>query len=429
MAQDSSLTGRRIRERREQAGLKQVELAAKVGISPAYLNLIEHNRRRIGGRVLVDIAAALEVEPQALTQGAEDAVLGALTAMGASRSGQQAGAEVERVEEFAGRYPGWAKLIAAQSRQVSALERTVATLSDRMAQDPFLSASLHDVLSTVSAIRSTASILTDTPDIEVEWRDRFLRNMMEDSARLAEVSEALVRYLDADDEATEVSTPLEEVEAWMAARDYRIDEIESGGTPEDALTAEGEIPLRGAARLLLLDRLARYAEDALAMPEPDARAILDERGPDPAAMTARFGVSPSAALRRMAILLGREAGLVLCDASGTLVFRKPIEGFPLPRYGAACPLWPLYRALSQPMRSVEAVLSLGGRQPMTFRSFAISEPMGQAGFGAPPVYEAVMLLLPHPPDPGAEPVGTSCRICSRAACRARREPALVALVS
>ena len=60
------LTGSRIRERRGIAGLKQAELANMVGISASYLNLIEHNRRRIGGKLLLNIAATLGVDPYAV---------------------------------------------------------------------------------------------------------------------------------------------------------------------------------------------------------------------------------------------------------------------------------------------------------------------------------------------------------------------------
>ncbi len=42
-------------------GLQQADLARTVGISAAYLNLIEHNRRRIGGKLLIDIGRALGV--------------------------------------------------------------------------------------------------------------------------------------------------------------------------------------------------------------------------------------------------------------------------------------------------------------------------------------------------------------------------------
>ena len=61
MARDT-LTGSRIRERRIILGLKQAELARRAEISASYLNLIEHNRRRIGGKLLLDIAEILGVE-------------------------------------------------------------------------------------------------------------------------------------------------------------------------------------------------------------------------------------------------------------------------------------------------------------------------------------------------------------------------------
>ena len=52
-ARRAQLTGNRIRERRLVMGMKQADLAAAAGISPSYLNLIEHNRRRIGGKLLI----------------------------------------------------------------------------------------------------------------------------------------------------------------------------------------------------------------------------------------------------------------------------------------------------------------------------------------------------------------------------------------
>ena len=77
MARDT-LTGSRIRERRLFLDLRQAALARQVDISASYLNLIEHNRRRIGGKLLVDIARALGVEPSMLTEGAEVALIATL---------------------------------------------------------------------------------------------------------------------------------------------------------------------------------------------------------------------------------------------------------------------------------------------------------------------------------------------------------------
>lgn len=72
------LTGTRIRERRIMQGMRQAELAQKAGISASYLNLIEHNRRRIGGKLLLSLAEVLGVEPSILSEGAEAAMLATL---------------------------------------------------------------------------------------------------------------------------------------------------------------------------------------------------------------------------------------------------------------------------------------------------------------------------------------------------------------
>ena len=48
----TALTGSRVRERRLALGMRQADLARDAGISASYLNLIEHNRRRVAGDVL-----------------------------------------------------------------------------------------------------------------------------------------------------------------------------------------------------------------------------------------------------------------------------------------------------------------------------------------------------------------------------------------
>lgn len=81
----TALTGSRVRERRLQLGLRQADLARAAGISASYLNLIEHNRRRIGDEVLARLARALKVEAQTLSAGAEGVLVEDLRAAAADR--------------------------------------------------------------------------------------------------------------------------------------------------------------------------------------------------------------------------------------------------------------------------------------------------------------------------------------------------------
>ena len=53
-----NLVGLKIRALRRRSGLTQGELARRAGISPSYLNLIELNKRAVGGALVDRIAAA-----------------------------------------------------------------------------------------------------------------------------------------------------------------------------------------------------------------------------------------------------------------------------------------------------------------------------------------------------------------------------------
>lgn len=427
----TGLTGSRVRERRLALGLRQADVAREAGVSASYLNLIEHNRRRIGAAVLARLAVALGIEAGALEAGAEGALIEELRAA-AGADGLRA--ELDRVEDFVGRFPGWAGVLAGVHRRAGQLERAVAALNDRIAHDPHLSQALHEVLSAVSAVRSTAAILAETEDIEPEWRARFHANLHGDSERLAAGAEALVAYLDGSDQPEEagVASPQEELDGWLAARGWHLGALETGtaeiGGVEAAL---GELA-SGAARALARAWVRQAQADAVALPLGPFRAALADLGPDPALLAARFGVPVLAAMRRMASLpdVAPEAqvGLVICDASGTLTYRKPVEGFAPPRFGAACALWPLYTALGRAMMPVEALVETVGRGGRRFRVRAFCQPRYPAGFGGPEVREAAMLVIPEERDATAEAlrVGSTCRICPRGDCPARREPSILA---
>ncbi len=428
-SQNAALIGTLLRERRLALGLKQADVAAGAGISASYLNLIEHNRRKAGPEVLARLAAGLGADVASLNEGAGNALLDDLRA--AAAGAPQAAAELDRIDDFAGRFPGWAAVLAATVARAGQMERLVAALNDRLTHDPHLSAALHEVLSSAASVRSTAAILADTEDIEPEWRARFHRNLHQDSERLSLGAEALVAYLDGSGQGSGLGgeappvAPQDEVEGWLAARGWQLAELEMPGG-EGLLRAEVAGLASGAARRMAADLLADAAHSAAQVPQARLDAALIRHRGDPAAVAHDLGVPVLTVMRRMALAPGAPEGLVICDASGTLLFRKPVEGFALPRFGAACPLWPLFTALGRPMTPVSAVVQTAGRSPRLFAALAISETRMPLGFAGPYLRMAGMLLRPL--DTAAGPVlgvGTSCRICPRAACLARREPSIL----
>lgn len=412
------LIGTRIRERRLSLGRRQTEVARRANISAAYLNLIEHNRRPVGQDLLSRLAEALEIDATELASDREEALVGALREA-ATRATEQHGTlvELDQIAEFAARFPGWASALAGETRRADALERRLIVLSDRMTRDPYLLATLHEVQSAVTALRSTASILAETPEIEPEWRDRFHANLDSDSQRLSRTAQSLVAYLDSfEDEAVPMS-PQEEVEAWIAA-----------GQPQPAEATE---LASDAARVMARDLLVVQAHDRAALPDAALAAVVDDVGEDaddPALIAARLGRPLDLVLRRLGMLRPgpwAQSGLIVCNGSGATLFRQTAPGFELPRPGEGCALWPLFEALAQPQLPVARLIetTTGNR----FAAWAVAERLLPMGFGGPALSRAQMLIRPAA-SRDARPalgVGPACRICPRPGCAARHEPSIL----
>lgn len=347
------------------------------------------------------------------------------------------------MEDFLARFPGWAALVCTQRDRIAALEGQVAGLVDRLAHDPYLQAALHELLSKVAAIRSTATILTETDDLDEIWRARFHRNLAADSQKLSEGAALLARYLSTETADEPVPAgPREELERFLDARAFHVAELEEAAADPDRGEARIEAILATAPGLrstggigLARAHLRRYVEDAARMPLASFSGAAEACGGEPVLLARRFGVDASAVLRRLASLPAdtpsRRTGFVSCDGSGALLLRKPCRLLPLPRFGAACALWPLFRALARPAEPVRAVLEHPGQPGLRFVAYAICERSLPQGVSGPAVLDAMMILLPPGlADPDSVPapterVGTSCRLCPVAGCPARREPSVL----
>lgn len=375
-----SLTGTRIREQRRRVGLSQIALARQAGISASYLNLIEHNKRRIAGKVLLAIARELNIPASALTEGVDSGLTSALIEAAAHHPSQSA--EIPALAEFAGRFPGWSQLLATVYNQNRDQDAVITALSDRLTHDPFLAESLHLMLSSITAIRSTAEILTSVDDLSSDQSTRFHAAIYTESKRLSDAAQSLIKYFDkaTPDTPTDVPKTLE----------------------TDART----MPLK------------HFARSALSV------------NYDPMALATEFRTGLHAIFRRLAslnpeVVEAPEMGLIVTNAAGQTLHRHALSNFPLPRHGNACPLWPLYQGFSQPGHPLQGLIELpnGAR----FATLTVALPQTETSFGTPPDYQSAMLFLPDDQSPWpstplpVRKVGTSCRICPRENCAARSE--------
>lgn len=277
-----SLAGTRIREQRRKVGMTQKALAKASDISASYLNLIEHNRRAVAGRVLLGIARALDIPAARLADGVESALMGDLHE--AAAHGTEGQAEIGAIEEMIGRFPGWAHLLTTLYRKTRDQEAAIAALSDRLTHDPFLAESLHGMLSNITAIRSTANILTNIKDIDPAQQSRFHAIIHEESRRLSDAAQALTNYFDhATDQNSGTATPEEELDGFLSRNNYcfpQIDDPESAVTLADIIANDPNLKNR-EARVLVAETLAIYQRDALQMPLKEFAKSAAEVAYDP----------------------------------------------------------------------------------------------------------------------------------------------------
>lgn len=128
------------------------------------------------------------------------------------------------------------------------------------------------------------------------------------------------------------------------------------------------------------------------------------------------------------------------DPSGYISKRFPLFGLSLPRFGHACPLWPVFGAFQTPGRVIRELgeFSQGNRFLMIARTLT----KRTATFRAQPVVFSVMLAcdvlhadrtvyaegIDLRSEGAARPMGSTCRQCDRLDCQHRQEPPAVSRV-
>jgi hypothetical protein len=78
------------------------------------------------------------------------------------------------------------------------------------------------------------------------------------------------------------------------------------------------------------------------------------------------------------------------------------------------------------MTPIETLIEVPGAAGLRFRVLAFCQPRFPSGFRGPELREAAMLILPaSDPTAPALAIGSTCRICQRRACPARREASIL----
>lgn len=209
--------GIKISNRRKSLKISQAELARLVGISPSYMNLIERNRRDVGGSLLHRIAERLAIGIDQLTGEAEHKLLQDLDEAYADPVLDGVDFSPDEARELVAQHPGSAVALARLHRAHAEAVASADAYANRLRADPLFSQLLHQILSGITAMRSGAEILEDVPDLDEAERRRFLASITHEARRLSDVAQNLIGQFDRTSETRRSLSPRRQLDDLIIA--------------------------------------------------------------------------------------------------------------------------------------------------------------------------------------------------------------------
>lgn len=359
-----TFVGPQLRALRRQTGHTQAEMAKRLGISPAYVNLLENNQRSLSVQVLLALTESYGIDLRALVQDHETNRLADLRA-------------AIRDPIFAGPPPDLAELRGALDHAPGLAERFLTLYQNHRAlmdhvrrmgaatpgADLVLTSpetAIHDYFrdhgNHFEALEDAASDLRQriggsTDDIytllkrqlrvEHDIQTRLLGiTEMQDSLRVFDASAAEVLLSEALDPTNRIFQ-LAHVLGLVEAEDIVSDLVASSGIDSEA----------GRARLKV--ELVNYFAAAMLMPYAPFLAMAEDTQYDIDRMAAAFGVSFEQVCHRLTTLQrdgarGVPFFFLRVDRAGNVTKRFNATAFTLAEEGGSCPVWDLHGAFRVP---------------------------------------------------------------------------------
>lgn len=220
-------TGIQIRRKRLETGLSQAALARAVGISATYLNLIENNKRAIGGKLLVRIGERLGLDLDQLSGVSEARSIQVIEELLGDPAMHGIVFEQAAIRDLVARFPEAGIAMTRLYRLYQDASANIESYINRLRSDPLLSQMLHQVLNRISAIRSVAEILEHEPDIPQADERRFVVTISRESEGLTDALKSLVEYFDRTASTQRPVSPLADLDEAIIAHRNHFPELEN----------------------------------------------------------------------------------------------------------------------------------------------------------------------------------------------------------
>ncbi len=432
--------GPRLKRLRRELGLTQQAMAEDLAISPSYVALLERNQRPLTAPLLLRLARTYRLDMEDL--GAEEGEDYARRIGDVLRDPIFADIDLPALEvaDLATNFPGVSeallRLHGAYVREQQALaEQRVPGAEE--AADPvsearrFISRNRNYFPDLDARAEALAAEVAEAGGSQEFLRKRGLRVRF----LPPEVLVDSIRRYDRHNEQLLIDDTLSpESRAWQLATHIAYTAMRSD---VNRLIRAESFASQTAANLARR-ALAGYAAAALLMPYDRFARAVESRRYDVEALSRQFGVSFEQTAHRLTTLHrpGQERVpffFLRVDEAGNVSKRLDGAGFPFAAHGGGCPLWSVHSAFRRPGEVITQWLELPDGQ--RFFSIARTVTAGGGSLGRPPIYRAIALACAaehapkliyaegaNPRQVEATPIGVTCRLCHRAACRARAAP-------
>ncbi len=440
------MIGRIVRRLRGDRGLTQGALAARLGISASYMNLIEADQRSVTASLIFKLTEALGVDLAVLSGQSEGRLeLGLREVFRV----QLLGVEVvpdEQVAAIAATAPDAARAVLALWRAWRVAREDSSGLSlpsgrrlllpTEEARDAF-----HDAANYFPALEAAAEHLRtamDEPsaqDLDYALAHR-LRTNHALSVSVGPLEGAALRRHDAQTGRLLLSESLpRESRTFHLA--FTVVLLEAREAVERVIA--GLSPSSEETGSILRIALLNYAAAAIMLPYGPFLDAARATRHDVALLSARFAASFEQCCHRLSTLQRETARgvpffFLRVDPAGNVGKRFSAAGFPFARGGGSCPRWIPHAAFATPGRVVVQVAELPDGAAFLCFARTVERPATRWGEPAPVHAVAIGCDIGRASEvcyaDGLDlasahvGIGLSCRLCDRPDCRSRAFPPL-----
>ncbi|HKX77189.1 MAG TPA: short-chain fatty acyl-CoA regulator family protein [Novosphingobium sp.] len=433
--------GPRLRRLRRELGLTQQAMADDLGISPSYVALLERNQRPVTADMLIRLARSYDLPIGEIASEDSEAYLRRIAVILRDPIFADIDLPSLEVADLATSFPGISeallRLHGAYTREQQALaaQRTSGVVEG--VTDPVGEARqfVGEHRNYFHALDLRAEALSD----EVEKAGGMARWIAAQGVRVRflppDVMVDSIRRFDRHNQQLLIDDTLD---GESRSHQLAIHVAYTAMRIEIAQEIRARTFTSKTAENLVRRALAGYAAAALLMPYQRFARAVETRGYDIVALGRQFGTSFEQIAHRLTTL--HRPGMervpfffIRVDEAGNVSKRLDGAGFPFAAHGGGCPLWSVHSAFRRPGEIVTQWLELPDGE--RFFSIARTVVSGGGSHGNPEVMRAVALACAaqdaprlvyasgiEPAAVAATPIGVTCRLCSRADCRARSEP-------